>query len=988
MPASVTRRKTRNRNDEVKITPLLREFIDEYAPSYEELPREWKDIDIEGFSKEKRLWDFQVEAIEFAIRALYYYYAVKDADKLSFWEEFKDYCLERYDLDVDELLSIKVSDSEIFSILSSFFYSVEDRISFGNFCNRMGFWMATGSGKTLLIVKLIDILATYMERGLMPKKDILFLTYRDDLIEQFERHFTEYKFSTGKTPKLFELKDFGKAKELNDFLVFPVFYYRSNNIKDRQGDKTLDFKDYDNHGNWYIILDEAHKGDKESSKSQQYFSILSRNGFLFNFSATFTDIRDILMTVYEFNLSSYIREGYGKVLRIFDENIKLSAKISKDSKDFTIEEKEIIFLKILILLAYLKKKSRELRSNEELMVEYHSPLAVFLGNSVNVEDSDVKLIFERLRFLSSIEGFENYLNGKPFLEAKESLINSIPNHPFDDEEDPRFNKNELSEVTPGDVLREVFNAEAPGEIEMITSTSGKEFAIKLMTSDKPFALVKVGEAKKLVDTLVQEFGLRIQERFENTEYFATLDEHEYINILIGSRAFYEGWDSNRPNVIVFVNIGTGEDAKKFVLQSIGRGLRIQPTKNGDRKRLEMDKKFRRYINIIKPIETLYVWGTKKDVIQKILEGVKTLKESSGTEVRLYKNERRIANNRVFIPVFVKVPTDLDFDAIQRFHPIQISESDYIDARNVVMNMSDEMLYFMFFLKSKSAAKKIELLREIFDEANKIRFFIIERNTNKHIGWYNTIRTVVKAIEREFGYKYELTLSSEDEEYIQHYKRIVIRLPEKKVERVSESIKEVYFGPKRQSFVPVVMEDSMDLLIRFIQEHYYIPVLEALNREALAGKILDIIKERSEINFIDDLMSVSDRFEVDWWLFSKIVEKKDKVFVPYRTKEGEEAYFYPDFIFWFRKGSKYLVVFVDPKGTEHTDAERKIDGFEELFVENSVPKKFKAEGYEVKVKLYLYKSDQNIETPRKYADYWLNSIDDLVNRVNQEFQSNW
>ncbi|MGJ8454325.1 DEAD/DEAH box helicase family protein [Pseudothermotoga sp. U03pept] len=988
MPASVTRRKTKNRNDEVKITPLLREFIDEYAPSYEELSREWKDIDIEGFSKEKRLWDFQVEAIKFAIRALYYYYAVKNADKFSFWEEFKYYCLERYDLDIDELLSIKASDREVFSILSSFFPSIEDKISFGNFCNRMGFWMATGSGKTLLIVKLIDILATYMERGLIPKKDILFLTYRDDLIEQFERHFAEYKFSISRTPKLFELKDFGKAKELNDFLVFPVFYYRSNNIKDRQGDKTLDFKDYDNKGNWYIILDEAHKGDKESSKSQQYFSILSRNGLLFNFSATFTDVRDILTTVYEFNLSSYIREGYGKVLRIFDENIKLSGKISEDSPDFDREEKEMIFLKILILLTYLKKKSRELRANKELMVEYHSPLAVFLGNSVNIDDSDVKLIFERLRFLSSKKGFENYFNGNDFLKAKESLINSIPIHPLDEDNDPRFDKNELYTVTPDDVLREVFNADTPGEIEIITSNSGKEFAVKLMTSDKPFALVKVGEAKRLAEMLVREFGLRVQERFENIEYFANLDEHDYVNMLIGSRAFYEGWDSNRPNIIVFVNIGTGEDAKKFVLQSIGRGLRIQPTKNGNRKRLEMDKRFRRYIDIIKPIETLFVWGTKKDVIQKIVEGVKTLKESSGTQVSLYKNEPRIANNRIFIPVLVKVPAQNDLDTIQRFHPITLSENDYTDARNVVMSMSDEMLYFMFFLKSKNAVRKVGLLREIFDEANKEKYFIIERNTNKHIGWYSAIRAVVKAIEREVGYKYELALSSEDEEHIQHYKRILIKLPEKTTERISESIKKVYHGQRRQSFEPVVGENRNDLLIRFLEEHYYVPVLEALNREAVGDKILDIVKEKSEIDFIEELITVSDKFTVDWWLFSKIVERKDKVFVPYRTKEGEEAYFYPDFIFWFRKGSKYLVAFVDPKGTEHADAERKIDGFEELFVENNTPKKLKTEEYEVKVRLFLYKSNKSIQTPKKYADYWLNSIDDFVKRVNQEFEADW
>ena len=54
---------------------------------------------------------------------------------------------------------------------------------------------------------------------------------------------------------------------------------------------------------------------------------------------------------------------------------------------------------------------------------------------------------------------------------------------------------------------------------------------------------------------------------------------------MGSRSFYEGWDSNRPNILLFINIGVRKESKKFVLQSVGRGLRIEPLKN-KRKRLQ------------------------------------------------------------------------------------------------------------------------------------------------------------------------------------------------------------------------------------------------------------------------------------------------------------------------------------------------------------------------------------------------------------------
>ncbi|EOI4146448.1 hypothetical protein ACMTWA_001984, partial [Campylobacter jejuni] len=56
-----------------------------------------------------------------------------------------------------------------------------------------------------------------------------------------------------------------------------------------------------------------------------------------------------------------------------------------------------------------------------------------------------------------------------------------------------------------------------------------------------------------------------------------------INIMLGSKVFSEGWDSNRVNLISFINIGS-VNAKKYVLQTIGRGVRIEPFLN-IRKRL-------------------------------------------------------------------------------------------------------------------------------------------------------------------------------------------------------------------------------------------------------------------------------------------------------------------------------------------------------------------------------------------------------------------
>jgi superfamily II DNA or RNA helicase len=56
----------------------------------------------------------------------------------------------------------------------------------------MGFWMATGSGKTLVIVKLIEVLWTLMGRDEILACDVLVLTHREDLLKQLREHVNAY----------------------------------------------------------------------------------------------------------------------------------------------------------------------------------------------------------------------------------------------------------------------------------------------------------------------------------------------------------------------------------------------------------------------------------------------------------------------------------------------------------------------------------------------------------------------------------------------------------------------------------------------------------------------------------------------------------------------------------------------------------------------------------------------------------------------------
>jgi len=297
-------------------------------------------------------------------------------------------------------------------------------LSYQNFINRMSFWMATGSGKTLVVVKLIGILDELMKNREIPRKEILFLTWRDDLIEQFEQHVKEFNDFSQKKIELISLKDYEKAQFYGRRMfheIIRVFYYKSSNLSDVKGDKVLDFKNYENNGNWYVILDEAHKGSKEDSKRQHIYSIMSRNGFLFNFSATFTDPRDIFTSIYEFNLSSFIENGYGKHLFVFDENVKIGNKMG----DFSENKKRKIILKSLILLTFIKKHAQDVWNKMRKGV-YHSPLLLALVNSVNTEDADLKILFKELADIASVKGLEQLERfNMLFSEAKEELKKDI-----------------------------------------------------------------------------------------------------------------------------------------------------------------------------------------------------------------------------------------------------------------------------------------------------------------------------------------------------------------------------------------------------------------------------------------------------------------------------------------------------------------------------------------------------------------------------------
>lgn len=178
-----------------------------------------------------------------------------------------------------------------------------------------------------------------------------------------------------------------------------------------------------------------------------------------------------------------------------------------------------------------------------------------------------------------------------------------------------------------------------------------------------------------------------------------------------------------------------------------------------------------------------------------------------------------------------------------------------------------------------------------------------------------------------------------------------------------------YTPQHMSVYEKVYTDEQDVVL-FWKTHmlYYVNRLDYIRH---------IIDTDSEVRFLNALRDCIKKpncalHQLDWWMFSKLDQYLDTPFIPYYDpKQNRIARFIPDFIFWGRKGDAYTILFVDPKGTEHIDWERKVDGYRRLFeTTEGKLKRFDHEGAQVAVRLFLFTKDRNVCPEGSYKRFWL------------------
>ncbi|MFP6175601.1 DEAD/DEAH box helicase family protein [Helicobacter pylori] len=899
-------------------------------------------LDFKSFDNNKELLDYQQQALINAFRMLTAYFRDFKENKKEFYAFYqKHYSFANCDF----------AKKKLNPLLKSHFKVENHCVSFENFINRLAFYMATGSGKTIVIIKLVELLSVAIRMGLIPKKNIMFFSANEHLIKQFEKEIEKYNRNKDyskqidfKSLKSVTNKDFYHAPK--DFFIekIALFYYRADLMNDEESkENLLNYKDYWDNGENYVILDEAHKGNKSESKRQAIFSLLSLRGFLFNFSATFTEESDLITAVYNLSVGEWVKLGYGKESVLLKKN---NLNAFKELKDLNDREKEIALLKALLLLGMQKRYQTE--------GYFYDPLMLVFTHSVNVKNSDAEIFFKTLARV-----IENDDEGD-FVKAKEDLLEELknPEFLFSDGKDKGYKvevfKEGLKSMDFKGLKEEVFYA-SNGHIEVIINPkNNQEIAFKLNTSDKIFCLIKIGDitewiCEKLKSVKVVSKNLS----FKEESYFSQIDKSS-INILVGSRTFDTGWDSTRPSVILFLNIGLDDDAKKLVKQSFGRGVRIESVKN-QRQRLA-------YLDIdgaikkdLKPnaamLETLFVIATKSESVKAILDLKEESSDPSWCEVEL---EKTPIEHALFVPCYRKEQTSIT--ELPENASFKMSEKNFKDLKEYFHLMSEKH----FILKHEIYdPKDYALLKDLIQTAH------FKKVSTWH---YKDLDYMISEIKGKLYPNQKVPkdeFNALDSEKIVHFKRVKVRADKK--EELVKKIQEV------KEYAPLDKEtkhkqdrtfkvDEAELLK--LKEHYYTPLIKAKNCDWLKH----VVKVKSESDFLEELLKITETLQenYDFWAFSKIDEHLDNLFIPYIGEHATERKFFPDFIFWLEKGGTQIICFIDPKGTEHTSSLCKADAYK-LFKDKVFSSK-NDPNLKIKVVLKFYGNKDGVG--ERYRDDWI------------------
>ncbi|HWQ40398.1 MAG TPA: DEAD/DEAH box helicase family protein [Burkholderiales bacterium] len=468
--------------------------------------------------------------------------------------------------------------------------------------NKIAFWMATGSGKTLLMHAHILQYRRFLETHGRARElnRIILLTPNEGLSQQHLREFEK----SGIEAEIFT-KD-GRGL----FSGETVEILEVTKLKEEMGEKTVAVDAFE--GNNLVLVDEGHRGASAGGEGtwMKYRNALCEKGFSFEYSATFGQavkgskgLTDLYArsTLFDYSYRWFYGDGFGKDYQILN--------LEDDSNP----EWMASYLTACLLAFFQQQRLHREHEAAFRPFNIERPLWIFVGGSVTatLAARDASDIVEILRFLAryvanradSIERIRRVLH--------EGLVTATGKNLFAG----RFGYLNTCGLTPAQIFDEtlatLFNAPAGGSlhVEHLKGAAG-ELAVRVGDND-PFGVINVGDAGKLVK-LCGEQGLNTAEREFTGSLFHELGQpHSTIHVLIGSKKFTEGWSSWRVSTMGLMNVGRGEGAQ--IIQLFGRGVRLKGVgmrlKRSSRAALPEGLERPKHIELL---ETLNIFGIRAD----------------------------------------------------------------------------------------------------------------------------------------------------------------------------------------------------------------------------------------------------------------------------------------------------------------------------------------------------------------------------------------
>lgn len=468
--------------------------------------------------------------------------------------------------------------------------------------NKIAYWSATGSGKTLLMHANILQYQFYLDKHGRRRElnKIILLTPNEGLSQQHLREFE----AAGLAAELFQ-KDGSRLFAGQRIEILDI-----HKLKDEMGDKTIAIDAFES--NNLVLVDEGHRGASggEEGAWMRFRNALCERGFSFEYSATFgqavkgnraltdTYAKSVL---FDYSYRYFYGDGFGKDYQI----LNLDEGTQANHLD--------AYLVACLLAFFQQQRLYKEQSSAFRPFNIDKPLWIFVGGSVTktLASRDASDIIEILKFLSryvsdragSIERIARVLNqglvtagGKNLFAGRFTYLNTLG----------------LSAAQVFDeTLALLFNAAGGGtlHVENLKSATG-EIALRV-GDNEPFGVINVGDDAKLVK-LCEENNIATEDsEFAGSLFHAINTPQSTVNLLIGSKKFTEGWNSWRVSTMGLMNVGQTEGSQ--IIQLFGRGVRLKgygsSLKRSGKAQLPDEVERPKHIGVL---ETLAIFGIRAD----------------------------------------------------------------------------------------------------------------------------------------------------------------------------------------------------------------------------------------------------------------------------------------------------------------------------------------------------------------------------------------